>query len=148
MNKKRMTTILALAVTIGVLIAAPAQACACAPWSQLENPALIMTASPETVGVGEPVTFIITKTNLLPNDQDWSVRDHLPASLQFVSATPSQGTCAPVEGSVLVQCDLGIIPSGGVATIEVTATPTTPGEIVNYASDNGENQASATILVE
>ncbi len=69
----------------------------------------------------------ITKTNLLPSDLEWSVRDHLPESMEFVSATPSQGTRALPEGPNVVQCDLGIIPSGGRATMGITATPTAPG---------------------
>ncbi len=68
--------------------------------------------------------------------------------MESVSATPSQGTCALSEGSNVVQCDLGVIPSGSGATIDVTATPTVPGEITNYAVDNGENEASATVVVE
>lgn len=147
MNKKRITIVLALVMTIGVLVAVPAQACACAPLAQLQNDSLSMTASFPTVAVGEPVTFNITKTNLMPTDQDWSVRDHLPASMEFVSATSNQGTCAPVEGSVVVQCDLGIIPSGGSATMEIIATPTIPGVATNYAADSDENLAGATITV-
>ena len=121
---KRITVILALTMTIAVLVAAPAQACACAPVGQIQNTSLSMTATPQSVTVGEPVTFTITKTNNLPDDSNWSVRNHLPASMEFASATSSQGTCAPVEGSQVVQCDLGIIPSGGSATMDITATPT------------------------
>ncbi len=128
--KKRMTTILALAMTIGVLVAAPAQACA------------------YRVPVGEPVTFTITKTNTLPEDRDWSVRDHLPAGVEFVSAVPSQGTCGLLGGSNDVQCDLGVIPSGGSATMAIVVTPTAPGLITNYAADTGENQAAETITAE
>ena len=86
-----------------------------------------MTADPGSVAVGEPVTFTIGKTNVLPSDLEWSVRDHLPASMEFVSATPSQGTCALSEGSNVIQCDVGVIPSGGGATIDITATSTVPG---------------------
>lgn len=144
---KRIAVIVALTMTIAVLAAAPAQACACAPLGQIQNTSLSMTATPQSVIVGDPVTFTITKTNPLPNDLDWSVRDHLPASMEFVSSTSSQGTCTPVEGSV-VQCDLGIIPSGGSATMNITATPTAPGVATNYAADTAENVASATIAVE
>jgi uncharacterized repeat protein (TIGR01451 family) len=110
---------------------------------------------------GEPASFTITKTNLAPSDLEWSVRDFLPANTEFVSATSSQGSCAlasreelgipynPTNGhdSDVVQCDLGVIPSGGLATIDVTVTPTIPGEITNYAADTGESQASATVEV-
>lgn len=146
--KKRMTVILALAMTIALLAAAPARACACATPALLQNAPLDQTANSYEVAVGEPVTFTIMKRNTLPSDQDWSVRDHLPAGVEFVSAASSQGSCAPLEGSSVVQCDLGTIPSGGSATMDVTVTPTAPGQITNYAADNGENQAAETITAE
>jgi hypothetical protein len=31
---------------------------------------------------------------------------------------------------------------------DITVVPTVAGEITNYAADNGENQASATAIVE
>ncbi len=140
---RRLASLLVVVGAVLALGAGAAQACACGP-----PPPLIMTANPDAVAVGEPVTFTITKTNLLPSDLEWSVRDHLPESMEFVSATPSQGTCAPPEGPNVVQCDLGTVPSWGQATMAITATPTAPGEITNYAADNGENEASATVMVE
>ncbi len=146
--KKRITPILALAMTIGVLVAAPAQACACSTPALILNAGLDQTASSHRVPVGEPVTFTITKTNTLPDDQEWSVRDHLPAGVEFGSAVPSQGACALLEGSNVVQCDLGIIPSGGSATMDIVVTPTAPGLITNHTADTGENQAAETVIAE
>ena len=140
--KKRMITVLALAVTIAILVAAPAQACACS------SPPLAMTPKPDSVALGEPVTFTIGKTNVLPSEGDWSVRDHLPAGVEFVSAISSQGTCDLLEESNVVQCDLGTIPSGGWAIMDIIVMPRVSGEITNYAADNGENQASATVIVQ
>jgi uncharacterized repeat protein (TIGR01451 family) len=107
-----------------------------------------MTASSDRVVLGKPVAFTITKTNLLPFDRDWSVRDFLPASMEFVSATSSQASCALLEDSNVVQCDLGTLPSGESASINVTATLTILGKITNNVADIGENQASATVVVE
>ncbi len=112
-----------------------------------QSASLEMTAHPDRIVLGEPVTFTITKTNLLPSDLEWSVRDILPESVEFVSATSSQGTCALLEDSNVVQCDLGTIPSGESATMDVTVTPTIPGEITNYAADRGESLASASVTV-
>lgn len=139
--KKRTITVLAMATTIAVLEAGTAQA-------QVQSASLEMAASSDRVVLGEPVAFTITKTNLLPFDRDWSVRDFLPASMEFASATPSQGSCALLEDSNVVQCDLGTIPSGESASISITATPTLPGKTTNYAADTGENQASTTVVVE
>lgn len=113
-----------------------------------QSASLEMTAHPDRAVLGEPVTFTITKTNTLPSDLAWSVRDILPESVEFVSATSSQGTCALLlEGSNVVQCDLGTILSGESATMDITVIPTIPGEITNYASDRGESLASASVTV-
>jgi hypothetical protein len=91
-----------------------------------------------------------------------SVRDFLPAGVEFVSATPSQGACAvhgradlgvpynPTNGydSDIVECDLGSIASGGSATVDVTVTPEAVGEITNIAADFSEAIAKATVVVE
>jgi uncharacterized repeat protein (TIGR01451 family) len=67
--------------------------------AQVQSASLTMVANSDRVLLGEPVTFTITKTNPLPSDhpqvgRDWTVRDFLPAGVEFVSATPSQGSCA------------------------------------------------------
>lgn len=148
MNDKRVLSALALVMMIAVLVAAPVQAYACGALAQGQRLPLFMIANPQSVALGEPVTFTIAKTNVLPSDLEWSLRDHLPPGLEFVSASPSQGSCALLEGSNVVQCDLGTIPAGGSVLVDITATPTVLGEITNYAADTGENQASATITVE
>lgn len=71
-----------------------------------------MAAHLDRVVLVEPVTFTITKTNPLPSDLEWSVRALLQESVEFVSATSSQGTCALLKNSNVVRCDLGTIPSG------------------------------------
>jgi uncharacterized repeat protein (TIGR01451 family) len=135
--------------------------------AQVQSASLTMVANSDRVLLGEPVTFTITKTNPLPSDhpqvgRDWTVRDFLPAGVEFVSATPSQGSCAvygraelgipynPTNGydSDVIECDLGSIPSGGSATIDVTVTPEVPGEITNIAADLSEATAEATVTVE
>jgi uncharacterized repeat protein (TIGR01451 family) len=148
--KKRTMIALTLALAITVLVVGTAQA---------QSSSLTMTADPAEVAVGEPVTLTITKTNNLPSAYDWQVRNFLPTGLEFVSATSSQGSCAlnsaaelgipptDVNGSGVVQCDLGIIPSGYSATMYITVVPTVPREITSYAADIGENLASATIVV-
>jgi uncharacterized repeat protein (TIGR01451 family) len=141
MNKRIVTLVLALAMTVAILAAGAAQA-------QVQSTSLLMTANPDSVAVGEPVTFTITKTNSLPSDRDWSVRDHLPAEMEFDSAASSQGTCNFLADSNVVRCDLGIIPSGESATMYITVVPTVAGKITNYAADTGENLTSATVMVE
>jgi uncharacterized repeat protein (TIGR01451 family) len=128
--------------------------------AHVPSTSLIMTANPDSVAIGEPVTLTVTKTNNLPRAYAWQVRDFLPTGLEFVSATSSQGSCAlnsaaelgipptDVNGSGVVQCDLGPMLSGESATMYITVIPTVTGEITSHAADTGENLASATIMVE
>jgi uncharacterized repeat protein (TIGR01451 family) len=135
--------------------------------AQTQSASLEMTADSDRVVLGETITFTITKTNPLPSDhpqagRDSIVRDFLPAGVEFVSATPSQGSCAvhgradlgvpynPTNGydSDIVECDLGSIASGGSATVDVTVTPEAVGEITNIAADFSEAIAKATVVVE
>ncbi|HOY59682.1 MAG TPA: SBBP repeat-containing protein [Verrucomicrobiota bacterium] len=60
---------------------------------------------------------------------DVIARDTLPAGLAFVSAAASQGQCSVVNG--IVTCELGAIPNGGTATIEVTVIPAREGAMTN-----------------
>jgi hypothetical protein len=60
------------------------------------------------------------------------VTDDLPAGLQYVSAVPSQGSCA---GSDPFTCSIGTLLNGASATITVQALVTaTTGTITNSAT--------------
>jgi hypothetical protein len=56
----------------------------------------------------------------------------------------------PTNGydSDVVECELGSIPSGDSATIDVTVTPEAVGKITNIAADFSEAMAKATVVVE
>jgi hypothetical protein len=65
-----------------------------------------------------------------------TVSDTLPAGLQFVSATPSQGSCNAASPIV---CTLGALVGGSQATITLTVLVTaTSGSIVNTATVSPE----------
>ena len=90
--------------------------------------------SPDPVLVGSTLTYTITVDNLGPSTAvNVVVTDELPATVAFVSATPSQGSCNPLVGNTLT-CDLGSILNGGSATVSVDVTPSVVGIIVNTAS--------------
>jgi hypothetical protein len=77
--------------------------------------------------------------------------DTLPASVNFVSVTPSQGNCT---GTSTVECFLGTLPVFGNATVTLVVTPTVAGPLSNTAfapygdknPDNNSATASTTIL--
>jgi hypothetical protein len=59
------------------------------------------------------------------------VTDSLPATVLFVSATPSQGICS---GTTTISCNLGTINAAGSATVAITVTPTTDADLSNTAT--------------
>ncbi len=61
--------------------------------------ALVKAVSDPTPSVGDTITFFVGLTNLGPSTATGvTVADTLPTGLQFVSATPSQGTYNPSTG--------------------------------------------------
>jgi uncharacterized repeat protein (TIGR01451 family) len=142
--KKKMTIVLALAMMIVVLAAGTAHA------GTQALTTLTKTASANSVAVGEPVTFHITETNDEYFAISPQVKDSLPAGVEFVSATSSQGQCSFVpggpNGTGSVYCDIGTLPSGATAVIDIVVVPTQPGIITNNAYDL-INQASASVSV-
>ena len=88
------------------------------------------TASTDTIRVGQDLTYTLAVSNTGPSDAtDVLVTDTLPATLDYVSATASQGTCTEDEG--VVTCELGTIVDGGSATVSLVVTGTTVGEVAN-----------------
>jgi uncharacterized repeat protein (TIGR01451 family) len=82
---------------------------------------------------GSTISYTITVTNNGPDPAtNVVVNDDLPAGLQFVSATPSQGTCS---GTDPFTCNLGTLADGASATITLQALVTaTSGTITNTAT--------------
>jgi uncharacterized repeat protein (TIGR01451 family) len=110
------------------------------------------TASTQAA-TGSTITYTISVTNNGPDSAtNVVVSDDLPAGLQYVAATPSQGTCS---GTDPFTCNLGTLLNGGSATItlQVLVTATT-GTISNTATvtssitDNtpGNNSSSSPAL--
>lgn len=88
------------------------------------------TATPNPVDTNAVLTYSITISNLGPQTATAaSLSLALPASVNFQSATTSQGTCqTPAQGSTgAITCSLGDIANGGSAQISVTGTPQTSG---------------------
>ena len=103
---------------------------------------------------GLSVTYTLTVTNSGPGAAgNVIVTDELPAGAPFVSATPSQGVCQEMSGTVT--CDIGSIRAGETSTIAIVLTAGPAGVITNNASttsvttdtDLSNNSASATTTV-
>ncbi|MEW6472728.1 MAG: DUF11 domain-containing protein [Actinomycetota bacterium] len=108
----------------------------------------------QTATTGENLTYTITVANAGPAVAVGThLSDQLPDGAEFVSATPSQGTCTPSGRDVV--CELGDLASAGTATVTVVVRVTRPGTAVNVAyvtsqmldEQTGNNQAQATTEV-
>jgi uncharacterized repeat protein (TIGR01451 family) len=142
--KKKMMILVTVAMMVVVLAAGTAHA------GTRANTSLTNAASADSVAVGDQVTFVLGETNNESFAISPQVKDFLPAGVQFVSATSSQGQCSFIpggpNGSGSVECDIGTLPPGATAFIDVVVVPTQPGTIVNDATDL-TNQASASVEV-
>jgi uncharacterized repeat protein (TIGR01451 family) len=110
---------------------------------------LSVTASADSMLVSNSLTYTINVTNLtdLPLT-DALVTNLLPSSVQFVSASSSQGSYA-TNGSVAV-FDLGPFNYPGIAQLILTVQPTVTGFITNAVSVTSitvTNTASTNVVV-
>jgi len=77
--------------------------------------------------------FVITVSNAGPSQATGVVMtDAIPATITFLSATSTHGTCSFVNGALT--CNLGTINSGVVAQVLVTTKPGFVGPISNRVS--------------
>ena len=92
--------------------------------------------SADPVNAGEAFFYTVTVANAGPSDAvAVSLVDVLPAEVSFVSATPDQGSCSDVTGTVT--CALGTIATGASVDVVMAVTvlaDTSAGTITNNAS--------------
>jgi uncharacterized repeat protein (TIGR01451 family) len=89
------------------------------------------TASPDPVDTGSDLTYTVNMRNNGPSDATGVILDYpLPASVNFVSVSPSQGCTTPTVGSSgLVSCNLGTLAAGALATLTIVVKPTAVGPL-------------------
>lgn len=81
----------------------------------------VMTAGPYMVG--DVISWRIAVANAGPDAATATrVLDRVPAGFTFVGATPSQGSCVLRNGALT--CELGAIPAGNSASVDVQLRPT------------------------
>ena len=111
-------------------------------------------ASPARVGVGTNLTFTANVLNLGPQDATGiTFRDTLPNSVNFVSASATQGSC--VQSNGIVSCNIGSLASAFDSKVTIVVTPTAVGTITNSMTVTanepdpvaGNNNATDTVNV-
>jgi len=104
--------------------------------------------------VGSNVTYLVSVTNHGPSTATGvTVSDSLPPGVVLVAANAGQGPCAEVGG--VVNCNLGSLASGEVATATIQVTPTADGILTNNVAvsaaetdpDLGNNSASVATTI-
>lgn len=122
--------------------------------------AVSKSASANPIFAGQNVTYTMTVKNVAVPFAATGVvlTDVLPASMNFVSATTSQGSLItpPVGSNGTVTANLGTIASGATATVTITVSSTSGGTVVNSASATSteaeatpaDNTGSATVVVK
>ena len=99
---------------------------------------LTMSDSPDPVTVGGAFRYTLTATNNGPVDAtNVTVVDTLPATVEWQSATPGQGSCVhsgePLGGTIT--CTLGTVRKNADATVSIdVVAPSTTGVINNSAT--------------
>src|SRR4051794_19016576 len=138
MRSKRRITALVMAMaalaTAGLLSAGVATP---AP-GDTANLRLTKADSPDPVAVGQTLTYTVTVSNNGPDGAtNVTMVDTMPNSVDFISATPSSGSCT--QQARKVTCHLGSIAAGTPAnvstpTVSIQVRPTKPGSITNSAT--------------
>lgn len=130
MGTRHFLRILIVAALAGAVISLPAAAPGQEAGADLS---VSKTDSPDPVAVGADLTYTITVRNDGPAPAPGvRVVDALAFTVDFVSATPSQGSCSEVL--LVVTCDLGILPNGSAATVVLVVRPEVAGSLINVAT--------------
>lgn len=118
-------------------------------WAQVGNTVLDKDASPNPATVGQPLTFTITETaNATTPVQFLDAFIEGDFTIQSVTVdSPDPSANCTILSPTEVFCDLGTIPAGQTATVQIVVIPTAPGTITNTVLDSEGNFDEVTVQV-
>jgi uncharacterized repeat protein (TIGR01451 family) len=91
------------------------------------------SASSNAPQVGQIFTYTIeTKNNGPLSATAVTMTDVLPASLNFISAAASQGSCSQTNGSLV--CPFGLLDNQATTVVTLVVSPTLAGTVFNTAN--------------
>jgi uncharacterized repeat protein (TIGR01451 family) len=130
-------------------------------WQRLGQPGpeadmlATITDGPDPIPAGGILTYNASAKNLVGPDTATgaTLTVNLPAGAFFISATPTQGSCAHASGTVT--CNLGNLPQGSSADVQIQVEPRNQGTNVATATAAaneadpvpGNNSAQTTTTV-
>ncbi len=118
-------------------------------WTKTAFPLTVTeVGSPASAAVDSPVTFSATVKNTAATSATGVVMsESLPGTVQFVSASPSQGTCT--RSGYSLSCSVGTLAAGASVTVAIKIIPVYPGAVTNVVTamqsgSTNTNTATAT----
>jgi uncharacterized repeat protein (TIGR01451 family) len=140
-----------LAVVLGSGVVGPSKPASAQPANPLYLTTSVHPSPTNAIPIGTRMDFLITEQNVTAGGRsarNVTVTDELPAGVTYVGATPSQGTCSPGQmAPSTIICNLGTIPAGGVAHINIVVEASRQGSFTNPVYDSLGNQVSAGFTV-
>ena len=112
-----------------------------------------MSAAPDPARVGGTLTYTLVVRNSGPDKaSNVSLTDSLPAEVNWVSTSTSQGGCS---GTRTIDCEFGDLALGASATVTLAVIPSKAGQVSNTAHvsaggtdpNPGNNTATVVVLV-
>ncbi len=107
---------------------------------RMQTSLLFMSDSPDPLKAGQAFTYRVTVGGLATNATGVRLVDTLPPEVAFRYLSTTQGRCSQSAGTVT--CDLGSIPRGRTATVNIRVTAQKAGFVANTATVSA-NEAGA-----